>query len=118
MSLKFKIIAGIVLFYSIMISILLIVAGRKLSQTESKLLDYQNLESQAKKLQENNLDLLNANRKNDLRLDSVVTIIQRVDRGLTILQEKTTAINQKYNSKIKDVRGKSQDSLKLIALQR
>lgn len=117
MSLKIKILIGIMIVYTVVISVLLIIAGKRLSNPEFKNSNFDQIELLVTDLKKSNYEYNNSNLEAILKLDSISVIINRLETGLDDIKNKKSSVNTKYNSQIEELKGKSLDSLKIIALQ-
>ena len=117
LSFKIKILIAIILIYTIVISVLLIIAGKRLSNSNSDDLKFTQIELLVTDLKKTNYEYNKSNLKAILKLDSIRVIINRMEVNLEDIKNKKITVNSIYNSKIEKLKGKSLDSLKIIALQ-
>jgi len=117
MSLRLKIFIGVLAVYTITVSVLLILVGKKLSETNESNSKYKDLENTINGIKEVNDKLFKRNSEYLDKIDSIGVIVNRVDKGISDISFEKKKVTKKYNSKISELKGKSIDSLKIIALE-
>jgi hypothetical protein len=116
MSLKLKIVIGIFAVYSIVVSVLLIVAGNKLSVVDSEKLKYQKIEHLINDVKASNQKIQQTIQQDELKIDSITTLILRIDQNIDYFNNQKTIVYTKYKSQLDDLKDKTLDEMKQIAL--
>jgi protein subunit release factor A len=111
-----KILIGLVAVYSIAISVLLIIAGQKLSTLDSSKQEYNRIENLIKDVQGSNKEIMNQIGKDELKMDSISTVISRVENSIASIEGSKKFVKKKYNNQIAELSNKSLLELKEIAL--
>ena len=117
MSLRLKILLGILAVYTIAVSVLLIIAGRRLSEVDSERLKYQKLEHLINEVHETNNQIKETIAQDEQKIDSISVLITRVEKSLMVLEKEREAVNKNYQIQIESLKDKSLLDLKKIALE-
>jgi hypothetical protein len=115
MSTKTKIVIGIFIIYTIVVTVLLLRANEKLSTATT------DLSARDRKI--DSLTTLNIRKLDEIpafeqKVDSLAVMLSRVDVGIKDLQNEKESVGAKYDARREDLDGMSQDSLKQIALEK
>jgi uncharacterized membrane-anchored protein YitT (DUF2179 family) len=117
MSLKTKILVSLVTIYTIVVTVLLIIVGQKLTVVNTEKLKYQELETLIKEVKKSNQKFFDSNEKNGQKIDSLTNEVDRVNKGIMGIQSDKADVRKRFDSQISILKNKSLDSLKIIALE-
>ena len=109
-----KIVIGLFVVYTVIISILLVVAGKRISVSNQQKRDYDSEIKIEQVFQRKRFDYI----KNiSFKSDSLIVILDRLSSSVKKLENSTAIIHNNYNQRINKLSYKSLDSLKIIALE-